>query len=423
MKTKLFKKITVLLFGSLLAGSLCSCNFNDIFNTFLEGGEYTGGGSYVDPDVGEARYSFDITSLNFTSSYSTGNYGTTSVQNYTEENIYGYYRAIKDEGFITLLPLSYTFEGLTPEGGSFYNTTAISNIKKVDITFDTYDDSGSVKPYFEYGEQNYSYKTDLRFSPTESTMSLTSFKGQFNYFKICSGSTTLNIHKITITHVHKATKKGASFVAADAHAKSYRIAPHRFTGTPVAGETTVEAYVTFNKSNKSGTKRSYTYYTTEYIASHPELAEQAAMVEPIDVANYYSIFGVAPANFGSNRNDSTLRSLFDDKARQVSSYNRTDGYATSVPANASSGYVELDIALDSSYFSNRGVARIVGWTYGFHEASYGNGDQIVCVFTDDHYATFQEYNNAGEFLPRFNAEQSVTGKRWSLPSVVTGVNY
>ena len=168
--------------------------------------------------------------------------------------------------------------------------------------------------------------------------------------------------------------------------------------------------------------KTYTYYTLEYVQNNPSVADDAAMVDPVDVANYYSIFGVAPANYalkGNNTAINAVKSAFGtSKARIVQYFSRTDGYATAIPnVNAGSGYVELDLDIDGNYStSSRGVGRIVGWTYGINNSAYGNGSYIVCTFTDDHYATFQEFNNLGEFLPKFDAEQKITGKKWSAPN-------
>ena len=48
--------------------------------------------------------------------------------------------------------------------------------------------------------------------------------------------------------------------------------------------------------------------------------------------------------------------------------------------------------------------------------------QSVIVYTDDHYATFQEYNNYGSFGTRFNAERSVTSYKWSKPTTLLKSN-
>lgn len=43
----------------------------------------------------------------------------------------------------------------------------------------------------------------------------------------------------------------------------------------------------------------------------------------------------------------------------------------------------------------------------------------VSVYTDDHYATFQEYLNNGRFLGRFDAERNLTFTKWTVPDTVT----
>ena len=46
-----------------------------------------------------------------------------------------------------------------------------------------------------------------------------------------------------------------------------------------------------------------------------------------------------------------------------------------------------------------------------------NLGQSASIKIDDHYATFQEYGNLGEFLPRFNAERKVLNVVWREPSL------
>ena len=72
---------------------------------------------------------------------------------------------------------------------------------------------------------------------------------------------------------------------------------------------------------------------------------------------------------------------------------------------------EFDIAIDSSYNnSSRGVARVVAWKYGFSATGYDSNP--VCTYTDDHYATFMEYNNLGGWNKRFDAQQMFTLVNW-----------
>ncbi len=71
---------------------------------------------------------------------------------------------------------------------------------------------------------------------------------------------------------------------------------------------------------------------------------------------------------------------------------------------------QADIDVNGAYtLSNRQVGRVVAREYGF--SCYNDGP--VCVYTDDHYATFQEYNCMGGFAHRFNSERSVAGKTYT----------
>ena len=103
----------------------------------------------------------------------------------------------------------------------------------------------------------------------------------------------------------------------------------------------------------------------------------------------------------------------------MSTYSRTDGYALSVPYQSGSEgtplYHELDVALDSTYSDNRrGVGRVVVWEYGFDASrgAIGYDSAPVAVYTDDHYATFQEYLNTGVYGTRFNSEMQRTIYIW-----------
>lgn len=424
MKRFMNKKTALIFASSLLMFSLSSCAPNPLFTNFFDGGGTSGGGI----ETGD-RYSFSITEqVSFSSYYNTGNYGS-CYMSYDETNVkdstdttsntttFEYYRALRNNsGIITLMQTaSYEFTALTPNSGSFYTITPIINIKQISITYDTDSDMGTIKPYVTYGEHNYTdNKIEFDFSETEKKVELKNFTGKLNFFKINAGSCVLNIKKIDIIRLNSSTgSSDYSLINANAHEGKKRTAPHFYSGTLVDGVTTVEAYVDYEHN----VKKSYTYYSTEYAIANYDIREAATLTDPIDVANYYSIFGVAPANYGPNL--SSMRTYFGTNARQSTFYNRTGGYATAIPnVNASSGYYELDIALDSGYQTNRGPGRIVAWRYGINNASYGNGSQIVCHFTDDHYATFQEYNNLGQFLPRFNAEQRTACAVWSLAQTI-----
>ena len=158
----------------------------------------------------------------------------------------------------------------------------------------------------------------------------------------------------------------------------------------------------------------------------------ATITSPVDVCNYFEAFGCAPANYGSKssfslKDGKTLPSvsevdeLFGSDARTISKYSRTTGYATSVPYYGSiPTYYELDIDTNGYYrTSSRQSGRIVAWATGFEGSDYGYGSQVVCTYTDDHYATFKEYNNYGGFLSRFNVERLISGSIRGNPTTLS----
>ena len=354
--------------------------------------------------------------------YSTGNFGSTTSNGISLE----YYRAVNQSGCVTkLLPPTSTYG--YPLGGSLYNTSAIKDMRTISISYSNENISNPGTGTLYYGVSNYENSQSIPYSSGDTTKEFTLPEGT-NFFKIESSSrSALYIDSITIEYTGSGS---GSFTEYNAYDYYYRAAPTKYTGTLVAGSTTVSVPVNYsvngNKYTVTETK-SYTYYTLDYVESHPSCADDAAMLTPMDVANYFTIFGKIPANYGgssSGMNDVyDVNYVFGSNTRQVSYYSRTDGYATAIPnVNASSDYYEFDIDLDGTYTTSsggRGVGRVVAWIYGIDNSNYGNGSYSVCDFTDDHYATFQEYNNLGEFLPKFDAERQIAGTVWSQPITLT----
>lgn len=352
----------------------------------------------------------DTSSISISTKYTTGNYG--------QDGNYGYYRAYGRKNyasyFAKLLPYTgYAYSTALP--GSIYNVSPIDDIASITIEYYTEGSSGE-KPFLTFGEQNYTDgKISFNYSDssTEVVIDLSSY--DVNYFRISSGDVTLYLESVDIAYSDTATTHGDTFVYDSS--TSYRVTPSTYSGSLVAGSTsvTVPVEVSIDEGNETYSvisNKTYTYYTYEYVYDHPECMDDAAMITPVDVSNYYTIFGVFPANYASSI--ASISSVFGSYSRQVSTYSRTDGYATAVPYRNEPGedtplYYEFDIALDSSYASNnRGVGRVVAWKYGF--TCYGS--EIVCVYTDDHYSTFQEFNNLGGFNPRFNSERTIAGREF-----------
>ena len=224
-------------------------------------------------------------------------------------------------------------------------------------------------------------------------------------------------------------------------AKTNRIAPTIYNGDLVSGESTVSVPIEIDVVNNKYTvkkSRTYTYYSYEYVRdNYMDLnLDEIAMTNVEDVCNYFMAFGCAPANYANIKNcptnprddsavgkTSNVRTLFGDKARGISKYNRGDGYATSVPmiAPGTDSYYELDIGVYSGYStSSRDVCRVVcfyeGWTYY-------NPTDPVCVFTDDHYNCFREYSNYGIFGDAFDTMQDYESIPRTNARIGKGVTY
>ena len=283
---------------------------------------------------------------------------------------------------------------------SFYNlsTSPIYGIKDIEVTYKA---TSGIKVMYSknIGEENYIV---LEASSSYITHNVTVSK--MNFFKIMTNGSDAYIKDITITYTGKIES-----ISSNTSYEGYRKTVSSYSGSLVDGVTTVSMYISQYETKE------YTYYSKQYAYNNYNSIDKskAFMIDPVDVCNYYLAFHEYPANFVTKDEKSTYGSKFGSYARQLSPYSRTDGYATSVPYNNKPGqsapyYVELDIDVNGAYsLNNRQVGRVVVWEYGF--SCYGNNNP-VCVYTDDHYATFQEYDCMGGFAHRFNSERSVVNK-------------
>ena len=359
---------------------------------------------------------------------SISNIGKYDTGNYDTSGDFEYYRAVKETGYLCkLIPLTPQ-PGCEPTlDGALYNINPIKDINHITFTYKTSSSSGSSSPKLFYGENSYdsgsvsiNYSTSIK----ETTIDLSSY--DVNYIKFTCGDSTLYLEDITIYYSGESTPHGYNFVNKTTGVDEYRIAPVTYSGTLVDGESYVDVPVAFDVTHSivNAYKR-YTYYSYEYVYEHQEYISDATITDPVDVCNYFQAFGCAPANYGNTSknkagpladgktlpNASDVDYLFGEDARIIQQFSSTTGYAKSVPYYGSTPtYYELDIDTNGQYrTSSRQVGRIVAWATGFKGSDYGNGSQCVCVYTDDHYATFKEFNNFGGFLSRFNAERHISG--------------
>ncbi len=354
------------------------------------------------------------------SEYDTGTYGQGAVGGVYFE----YYRAYKTfgENLVTSLLPSPGELSVGHAEGALYNTTPIYGIQSISITYKS--DSAAIL-----------YTSDDRIAdataytlPKATSFQTISFEVDTdNFFKIITGNSTLSLQEISISYTDEAvaynTQKQLSGIEA------FRLNPTTFEGTLVAGQSSVSVPV---KVEYDGGRyeikqtKTYTYYTVEYVEAHPEIKDKAAMITPEDVAAYYAAFKQIPANYAAKTKNlnsvlptyDTLYKIFGEDTRYASKYDRTNGYAQYVPHESQNVYYEFDIALSASYWESgeRGVGRVVTWEYGWVGDEYDSSP--VSVYTDDHYATFQEYLNTGEFGTRFDAEMNLTFIQHSEPDTV-----
>ena len=313
--------------------------------------------------------------------------------------------------------------------GTIFNVDPLGCINKVTVSYSASYSSTQNKGYAFTGDEI--IKPNIRFGNDPSCVDYVYFLDPalnnascdvnlsgYEYFSVCTGTYNLTLNTIVIDYDNNSTS-GASYNTSSGNGKT-RINPTKYTYSLVPGESkiTVPLKTEYNKVTNAYTvveSKELTYYTTSYVSSHPECKADAAITDPILVCAYYTAFRKWPANYAKNTGG--VKSIFGDKARQVSEYNRTDGYVRAVPWNFNGVYFEFDIDLDGSYQSSRGSGRVVAWESGWSGEGYD--DSPVCIYTDDHYNTFLEYLNNGTWSNRFNAEGLVAGIKHSIAPTVT----
>ncbi len=372
----------------------------------------TGGGT-------QTLKSFSMrTSGNGISQYSTGNYGGFTVDGVNFE----FYRAYTPKSASYLTQLFPYISGVNDgtEQGSLYNTSPLYGIRSMEITYRSASDA-----MVYTGDDRVADMTAYALAKTNSYQTVTLTVDTDNFFKIDAGDSELYIEELTLFYTGQSTSYRTEKSSSGAGDK--RLNATTYKGTLVAGQSAVAVPVKVEYDGGSYSilqTKTYTYYTLEYVEAHPSVAAQAAMTTPADIAAYYAAFKQFPANFAAKNFDgnsfSEVEEVFGIDTRYVSKYDRTNGYAQYVPYNdENTVYYEFDVALLSSYWTSgaRGVGRVVSWAGGWESAGYDGSP--VSVYTDDHYATFQEYLNDGTFGKRFDAERNLTFVKWGAASTIT----
>lgn len=346
----------------------------------------------------------------FQTSYATGSFG--------EKNGIEYYRCYHENAkmMTKLLKTTNYVEGNI--NSSFYNVDNLKGIYELSIT---YQSTKGLKVYYSIDR---SYNNCFIAGSADSMFDLTIKLDYAGYFKVETLGEDVVVESFTLKYNSSVKNNNDSYLS---YSDTRIDQPYTNFDNIKSGETRkIADSITVNSDNTYtiNSYKSYTYYTLDDIIANPALASSCTYTDPVDVANYYTLFNAFPLNYGSQSDSKTLSKYFKEDTRCFFQYFRTDGYAQCVPYYASGlnpVYYELDFNEDGTYTtSNRGKGRLVIWTEGFRDVEYMG--QSVIVYTDDHYATFQEYNNYGSFGTRFNAERSVTSYKWSKPTTLLKSN-
>ena len=321
--------------------------------------------------------------------------------------------------------------------GAIYNVDPIGGINQISVTYTAtysstqnkgYSFSGDeiIKPNIRFGTnpkcEDYVYFLD----PTSNSATCNVNLSGYHYFSVNTGTYNLSLNTITVDYDDVSIATPAISGASGLNKK--RINPTRYTYPLVAGESkiTVPLETAYNEATDTYTvtrSKELTYYNLNYVKNHPECANDAAITDPILICAYYTAFKAFPANFEVKNQTYKVEEVFGSKARQVSPYTRTDGYARAVPCHLGQSYYEFDVDIDGTYRTNsRGTGRVVAWETGWTGTGYD--DSPVCIYTDDHYSTFIEYLNNGTWSNRFNAQGYISGIKHSAAETVslTGFN-
>lgn len=394
------KKVVLCLIGSIF---LSSCSTNPSSNS---------SSNINSSSTNLVLESFTIDANNYTKigSYSS-NFESCSLGGY----YFSHYRAFdpKDDGFITLMPYTSYADDSSHEG-AFFNTTPIYGINTITVTYETKNSNNPLLLLGDSFDTNYVIELNPSSKKTTKTINV----NNYNFFRIDTNNNETKIYSIKIDYTNIKEDYDDSLLGSGTN--DYRLNPINASTNLIPGESkvTVPVEVKYTENGYDVLKtKTYTYYNLDYIKANPSLANEAALVDPIDIAAYYSSFRTHPANYVLKRDYNNTKTYFGDKTRCISTYSRTSGYATSVPwekqpTSNTPLYHELDIDCEPPYSSgNRGVGRLVVWQYGF--TCEGYDDSPICTYTSDHYKSFQEYMNDGTFGQKFNAEGKITNYKFA----------
>jgi hypothetical protein len=243
-----------------------------------------------------------------------------------------------------------------------------------------------------------------------------------SFFRIESSLSDVYIKTLLIKYNPSIKKADSSYL----NYQNYRlnIEYTDFSNLKDGDKRRIPSSVTYTSSGeyKINSYKEYTYHTFDYIENNPTKAKDIALVNPVDVASYYMLFRAFPLNYVYKAEVSEMSQYFGDKTRAISHYDGTYGYAKSIPYfipedKNKPSYYELDFDTNGTYYGgSRGTGRVVIFEYGLTNEEYKGVP--VCLYTDDHYATFAEFMNDGTFGTKFDAEKNRTFYKYSIPKTL-----
>jgi len=358
------------------------------------------------------------------------NYVSFDIDEYTYE---GYRIGVDEDDDEELFVLRGCpeYEYIEPLSGSIANIDPLDGISSLSVCYESDSDF-----YILYGNDKndleYSYKVEGSEQYVEKDVD---FVKDASYFRIEAESDDLSISSLELV----CNGGGVD------ETKEHMVLGSRYVPdtdySPKEGEVLSAPVCTIDDEGNvtEVTWKEYTYHSFDFVQNEVMIkgADEAeyALTDPVDVANYFVLFNRIPANYGVSTQkeyykdtkiqgmtvnvDEVYEVFGREYTRQVSEYSRDDGYTTNVPIREDNDtktgalYYEFDVDLDGSYSTrNRGTGRVVGFVGGFIT---NEDDTNVAVYTDDHYATFTEYNNCGSWNERFDAQIDCrTGKVYNF---------
>ena len=377
---------------------------NSINTTFIRKESGTGGGGGE-----QTANTYTIDSFGVSGTY-TNNYDSFTTSNITL-NAYDYNKSSTSSSLV--LNKKTTYNSVSTLGGTISNVTKFNGISNITLTYKTTETA-----YLYYGTTA-ACDNSVSISPKSSlgSKTVTISDTNISYFRFAAGTANLTVSEIKI----EAESLGSETVTTTSIAKKNRLSLKNYVVTNPSEGQQVSVPYEVNDNKQVVTSKTFTYHSFSWCESHQSQASQFALTDPKDVALYYTIFNKIPVNYGQLTDNTggldefdecgtkdEVSDLFGSDARCVSSFVKTTGYMSDIPYNKAGGtkpvYYEFDVKLASYSVSSRQSGRLVGVSKGL--SSYSGDTTNVCFYTDDHYATFQEYLNTGSYGDRFDTGDS-----------------